>query len=336
MAIKTAIIGYGRTAVIHHTATLKKHPEFEVVGVYDIEPEAMQNAVEQFGCKTYHSYQEFVHSPDFEFAIVLTFSHTHAAIAVDLLNAGKNVLVTKPWAMTLDEADELTTIATRNNRKVIPFLPLHWGCDLAKIREVIASGAIGKVFQIVRSQNTFGKRVDWQTIKSYGGGYLNNWGPHLFGQAIDVLGERVKEIYAVKRQVINPGDTEDMFYAVMTTESGVLLNIEHNIATENLPHWVVRGNKGTIYVTNDEMDIHTVTHPEVIDPKAYRCDTEVQKTHLTLEGRRFGDPYIIYSHLAEVLHGKTPYAVPLADARHLTEVMVATHESADKGIIVRL
>ena len=133
-------------------------------------------------------------SDKFDFAIILTYSYTHTAIALDFIRAGKNVLITKPWAITTDEADSIINASREYGVTVMPFIPCHDGADVVKLKEVIAEGRIGKVFRVYRAQMTFGKRSDWQTLKAYAGGYLNNWGPHIVEQAMCLVGEPIKTV----------------------------------------------------------------------------------------------------------------------------------------------
>lgn len=336
MAIKTAIIGCGRTANELHGPVLEKHPEFEVTAICDVNMDALDKYSTRFpNAKKYTDYRSLLTSDEYDFAIILTYSYTHTAIALDFLNAGKNVLITKPWAITTDEADSIISAAEKNNVIVMPFVPCHNGADVEKLKEVIAAGTIGKVFRVYRAQMTFGKRSDWQTLKAYAGGYLNNWGPHIVEQAMHLVDEPIKTVYAHKRQIINPGDADDMFCSTMTTESGVIVQVDHNIISDYLPNWVVQGDKGTIYVKGNEMEIHEISYPEANDPNVYRSVTETKKTHITLEGKIFGDHYAIYSMIAETLKGK-PYVVSLQYARHLTEIMQSIHASADEGKLVIL
>ena len=76
------------------------------------------------------------------------------------------------------------------------------------------------------------------------------------------------------------------------------------------------------------MEIHEISYPESNDPNVYRSVTETKKTHITLEGKIFGDHYSIYTMIANTLKGGE-YVVSLDYARHLTEIMQAIHESAD-------
>ena len=336
MAIKTAIVGCGRTANELHGPVLEKHPEFEVTAICDVNTEALDNYSKRFPqAKKYTDYHTILNSDEFDFAIILTYSYTHTAIALDFLRAGKNVLITKPWAITTDEADAIISAAKEHNVTVMPFIPCHDGVDVLKLKEIINEGRIGKVFRVYRAQMTFGKRSDWQTLKAYAGGYLNNWGPHIVEQAMHLVDEPIVSVYAQKRQIINPGDADDMFCSTMLTKSGVIVQVDHNIISDYLPNWIVQGSKGTIYVKGNEMEIHEISYPDSDDPNVYRSVTETKKTHITLEGKVFGDHYSIYTMIANTLKG-SPYIVSLDYARHLTEIMQSIHESADEGKLVLL
>jgi predicted dehydrogenase len=331
--IKTIIIGCGRTAHEFHKPVLLKHPEFEVVGVYDTVPENAKSIADVFNCKIYASAEDYLSSGEYEFAIVLTTSHVHTPISCDLLKRGKKVLITKPWSMNVGEADLLNKLAKEHNTLVIPWLPNHWSKDWKKIRELIDAGKIGKLYQIERNQYTFGKRSDWQTLKECGGGYLNNWGPHLVQMLCDFLGEPITQVSCNNmRQVVNPGNTEDSFEAVMLSKSGVIVNVSHMFSTDYLPNWIARGSEGTIYGTTKEIELHQVRHgPQ--DPMLYRNPFTVEKS--TYPVTQY-DTFEIYSHIAETLRGKVPYDVTFEFARHVTEVIDALHQSSANNEIVKI
>ena len=334
--IKVGIIGCGRTANELHAKVLEKHTEFETVACYNKTRWKAEKLAERLGAKVLDTYEEFVNCPDFDLAIILTYSDCHAPIAYDCMKAGKDVLITKPWALDLEWADKLIETSKETGKKVIPFVPCHWGCDIHKLKELMAENAIGKVFQVRRQQVTFGRRNDWQMYKEHGGGYLNNWGPHLIEQVLDFVGEPIKSVYAETKLVVNPGDTEDMFYAVLKSVSGIVVTVEHNIMTNGLPNWVVQGDRGTIYIKENEMDMDQISYPETDDKDAYRSPVDVKRTHITLEGKRFGDHYDIYTDIAKYVRNEADYAITLEHARHLTEVMCAIHESADTHKLVEL
>lgn len=343
--IRTAIIGCGKNANELHTPILLKHPEFEVVGTYDIVLDRAQRLAKVFylnehaNCKAYESLEALL-ATDVEYTVVLTDSHMHTKVATACLRAGKNVLITKPWALDSKDADSIIGEAKKAKEQfgvsLMPFLPQNWGTDLSTIKEIIASGEIGQVYEIRRRAGTFGKRYDWQIYKQFGGGYLNNWGPHLLGQLLDLVDEPIVKVFAEKKQVIMDGDCEDTFIAMMKTQSGIILNCEHCIMVDELPHWIVQGSKGTIFVTDGTIDVHKISYPGPIDPTAYRSKTVDDNQSYPLPGQYNGDRFAIYSHIAEVIRGKCEYCVPLEFTRNLTTVCDAIHKSADTDEIVRI
>lgn len=147
--IKTAIIGCGKNANELHTPILLKHPEFEVVGTYDIIADRAEKLAKVFylnghkKCKAYPSREELLAS-DVEYCVVLTDSHMHTEVAAACLRAGKNVLITKPWAKDSADAAFIIEEAKKAKEKfgvsLMPFLPQNWGTDLDAVRDMVKGG----------------------------------------------------------------------------------------------------------------------------------------------------------------------------------------------------
>lgn len=343
MALKTAILGYGRSGSTLHADPIEKLPEFHLTAVCDIDPAAREKAYNRFHCKLYEDYHEMLAEEDLDLVVIVTRSSQHHKMTCDCLKAGKNVLVTKPWALNQQEAEEMIATAKESGKLLLPWLPARWGCDLLRLRELIGSGIIGKAFQIRRSEFTFGIRFDWQTEKKYGGGYLLNWGPHLVDQPIQLIGKPVKSVYGELKQIINPGDVEDVFFAVMKTEDKVTIVSEFNISANKLPNWVIQGDRGTIFVKGNDIEIHKANYPETFDPSSYRNAVEItvikddpDGTGKGVLGDRFGDNMAVYSHIANALTGKETYAVSLDSALNLTKVLDAIRKSSETGQVVHL
>ena len=343
MSLKTAILGYGRSGSTLHADPIEKLPDFNLTAVCDIEPEARRKAYERFGCDVYEDYRQMLAKEDIDLVVIVTRSDQHCIMTCDCLEAGKNVLVTKPWALNINEAYEMVKAAKKNGKILMPWLPARWGCDLLKVKKLVESGVIGRVFQIRRSEFSFGIRSDWQTQKKFGGGYLLNWGPHLVDQPIQLAGEPVVSVYGEMKKINNPGDVEDVFFAVMKTENGTTIISEYNIGSDRLPNWVIQGDRGTIYVKETEIEIHKVNYPESFDPVSYRnpVKIEVIEDHATgtnrvTVGNRYGDAMVIYPHIAGAIRGDAPYMVTLESTLNLTRVLDAIRQSAETGQVVNL
>jgi scyllo-inositol 2-dehydrogenase (NADP+) len=343
MAIKTAVLGYGRSGSTLHADPIEFLQDFEMTAVCDIDPLAQSKAKNRFKCRIYSDYRDMLLKEELDLVVIVTRSDQHCRMTCDCLKSGKNVLVTKPWAVTADEAGEMIEAAKVSGKMLLPWLPARWGCDFEKLKEIISSGMIGRVFQVRRSEFSFGIRSDWQTQKKFGGGYLLNWGPHLVDQPVQLLGQPIKTVYGEMKQIINPGDVEDVFHAVMKTEMDATIVSEFTIGAEKLPNWVIQGAKGTIFVKGKDIEIHRIKYPEVIDPSAFSNRSEVDIIHESADGtnrismdNRYGDPLVIYPHIARAVLGKEPYKVTAESALYLSKLLDAIRLSHKTSEIIRI
>ncbi len=342
MTVKTAILGYGRSGSTLHADPLEElKNDFTVTAVCDIDPEAQAKAKERFGCVIYYDYKEMLEKEELDLVVIVTRSDQHCEMTCECLRGGVNVLVTKPWAVNTAEAEKMVAAEKETGKILLPWLPARWGCDLVRLREIINAGTIGKVFLVRRREFSFGVRHDWQTEKKYGGGYLLNWGPHIIDQAVQLIGEDIKSVYGQLRQVINPGDVEDVFHASLTTESNVILSCEFTIAIDKLPNWVIQGDRGTIFVKEKSVEIHQVKLPDDIDPSAYRQQPEIVVSHEEFGGdhritmdNRYGDPFVIYPQIAKAIRGNETFPVSTASALNLSKILDAVRKSSETNQVV--
>ena len=148
MKIKTAILGYGRSGSTLHADPIEMLPDFELAAVCDIDPKAQASAAARFKCRIYDDYREMLRKETLDLVVIVTRNDQHCKMTCDCLKSGKNVLVTKPWAINAAEARAMIKAAQASGKMLLPWLPARWGSDLLRLRELIASGVIGKVFQV--------------------------------------------------------------------------------------------------------------------------------------------------------------------------------------------
>lgn len=329
--IRTAIIGYGRSGSTLHAGPIEKVPDFNMVAVCDIDPEAQAKAKARFNCPIYDDYHKMLAEIKPELTVIVTRSHQHAQMTIDALMSGSNVLVTKPWATNAFDAQRMIAASQISGKKLLPWLPARFGADLRQLKSIIARGDIGRVFEIRRSVCSFGVRFDWQTESRCGGGYLLNWGPHLVDQPLQLVKSPVTRVYGNLRQIINPGDVEDNLRVICHTEDGVTVVSEYLIAAGDYPAWVIQGNRGTIYVRNDEIHIHRISMPTSFDKKEYRSAVTQTEAVEKVTGAIYGDEYEIYPHIARAVRGEEDYFVTLDSALRLSRVLDAARRSSQLG-----
>lgn len=338
MTIRTAILGYGRSGSTMHAGPIEKNDAFAMGAVCDIDPERRKQAEQRFGCSTYSDYHEMLDKEELDLVCVITRSDQHCAMTCDCLEAGVNVLVTKPWATRESEAQQMISAAKASGAKLLPWLPARWGSDLLRLKELISRGAIGKVFMVRRAVNSFGTRTDWQTERRYGGGYLLNWGPHIVDPPLVLMDSPLASVYGQMRQTINPGDVEDVFFAVMTLADGTIVQAEYTISVEEMPSWILMGTEGTIVVYGDRLTLHRGALAQAADPTQFESmqSKEDAATEESIGGALYGDEHEIYAQIAAAIRGEQPYPVRPEDALQLTRVLDAIRASSEQNRVITM
>ena len=312
--------------------------EFEMTAICDIDPPRRSEAEKRFGCAVYHDYEEMLATEELDLVCVITRSDQHADMTRTTLEAGVNVLVTKPWAVNSAEAEGMIDSQIKSGKKLLPWLPARWGSDLSRLKELLAANTVGNVFLVRRSVCSFGTRNDWQMQRKYGGGYLLNWGAHIVDPPIVLLDSPVKSVYARMKQTINPGDAEDLFMAILTLENGSVVQAEYTVAVEDLPTWFIQGDRGTIVVNGKDITVHGSTPAQPDDPTQYKTmksqDERVESE--TVGPGLYGDETTIYGEIATAIRGETEYPVKPEDALALTRVFDAIRTAADENRVVSL
>ncbi|WP_336206610.1 Gfo/Idh/MocA family oxidoreductase, partial [Leuconostoc suionicum] len=88
---------------------------------------------------------DIVTDDSLDLVVVVTPSQSHYQVTKQLLQAGKNVLVDKPMAASVEEAEELVKLATENNLFLMPFQSRRFDSDFLTVKQVIANGYLGRL-----------------------------------------------------------------------------------------------------------------------------------------------------------------------------------------------
>lgn len=336
--IRTAILGYGRSGSTMHAGAIEKNDAFEMVAVCDIDAARRDEAHQRFGCPAYDNYHEMLEKEDLDLVCVITRSAQHCQMTCDCLDAGVDVLVTKPWAVDAGEAKQMMAAAERSGRRLLPWLPSRWGSDFRRLRELLDEGVAGNVFLVRRAVSMFATRSDWQMESQHGGGYLLNWGPHIVDPPVLLMGGRVTSVYAWMKLTINPGDTEDVFFALLKLAGGAVVQVEHTVSVEPLPNWFIQGDRGTIVVHGTHIKVCKQTPAQPTDPT--KCKTMASQEEEVFEedvaDTVYGDEVAIYGEIGHALLTGEPFAVSPVDAFEVTKLLDAIRTSSKENRVVQL
>lgn len=324
--IRTALIGYGGSGKISHASIIQDSPAFELKAICDLSSNKRREAKADTGCQVFETHRAVVQkATEFDLACVVTRSDTHCKIAVECLQAGLNVVVTKPWALNESEARRMIAAQSRTGKRLFPWIPMYWSPEFLKIRKIIESGALGNVFLIRRYINQLWRRHDWQTESKFGGGYLLNWGMHIVQPVLDLVPSPVVQVFGQLQQTINPGDADDNFLASMEFENGCRGIAEFTQAVEGLPSFMIQGDQGTLVSDGETIEL-LETDPETTKPP--------RKTSFAIEGKRFGDEAAIYTDIAANLGQDAPFAATVDNALYGTIILDSIRKSHEERSVI--
>jgi len=144
--IGVAIVGAGRISAAHAPAIIAA-PGARLVGVYDADEQTARAFAAQFGVSTvYPTWSSLLDSPDVRLVAILLPHHLHARYALEALRSGRDVVVEKPLATSLAEADQMLDAAARVGRTLFAVQNRVYDTGIALAKDLIAQGAIGELF----------------------------------------------------------------------------------------------------------------------------------------------------------------------------------------------
>jgi len=227
--IRVAILGQGRSGLDIHGKYFLTDPErFKVVAVVDRLEDRREKARNLFDCDVYADYTELFGRTDIELVVNSLPSFQHPPVTIDLLEHGFNVLTEKPMAATAEEVDRMIAASEKSGKMLAVFQQSRFATYYQKVKEVIASGKLGRIVQISISFSGFSRRWDWQTCQDFKGGNLYNTGPHPLDQALDLLNDwdHMPQILCKMDSLNVWGDAEDYVKLILTAPNKPLIDLE--------------------------------------------------------------------------------------------------------------
>ncbi len=227
--LKVAILGTGAISDSHLQAYQKFNDRCQVVAVVDLYPEKAAEKVAQHGlrAKVYRDYQELLAREAFEVASVCLPPFAHAQATVDLLRAGKHVLVEKPMATCLQECDAMIAAAEAGRCLLSVVAQNRFKTPMMKLRSILGSGVLGRILHAQvdsfwwRGANYYD--LWWRgTWEKEGGGCTMNHAVHHLDLFQWMMGLPAKVQAITLNLAHENSETEDFATAVLSYEAGAV------------------------------------------------------------------------------------------------------------------
>jgi myo-inositol 2-dehydrogenase/D-chiro-inositol 1-dehydrogenase len=340
--VKVGVIGCGKVALTRHLPILKNLDGVVVTAVADVDGKNLDRAKEKFQiAKSYQGHEELLQEADVDAVAICVPLQFHAEVALAAIAARKHILLEKPLAMSLDEADELIERAAHMDRKILVGYNKRWHRVVRKTKEIIQKGSLGEVrmIQVVFSTGHRNRYIpEWRLHRREGGGSLIENGSHFYDLWYFLLQKEIQRISAMSRATDRVDDEPSVVTA--ETKNGVFLNC---ILSDFLP------DRLEMEIFGEEKVLHASLHRfdglEFIPLGSYagNMKNRLKRTAGFLKalpagikqarlGGDFQDSYrAMWQHFLESIQNDTPVECTLEDGRRSLEVALAAVESASTG-----
>ncbi len=186
-AIRVGLIGYGFAGKTFHAPLIQSVPGLTLAVVGSSKPELVQTG---YPGTTVCSAIDVPTHPDVDLVVIASPNESHFPLAAAALRAGKDVVVDKPFTVTLAEARSLRDIARQHNRILSAFHNRRWESEILATKAILQSGALGEISHYESHLDRFRPvvRRRWREDPGPGAGLWFDLGPHLIDQALHLFG----------------------------------------------------------------------------------------------------------------------------------------------------
>jgi len=254
--LKFVLIGCGRIAKRH--SELLGHNQIEgaqLIAVCDTDFEKSKKIGEKFSVPSYADMDDMMQKEKVDVAVVLTPSGLHAEHVINLAKYGKDIMVEKPMALTLDDADDMNEACDRNSCRLFIIKQNRFNVPVAKLREAHQEGRFGELVlgtvrvRWARHQHYYDQDA-WRGTWAMDGGVLTNQASHHVDMLEWMMGD-VESVFARATTALVDIEAEDTAVVTLKFKNGALGIIEATTATRprDLEGSIsILGSKGSVVI----------------------------------------------------------------------------------------
>lgn len=341
--MRYALIGCGRISPNHIAAAKANGLEF--TALCDIDPENMEDKMIKFDLpdtiRKYTDYREMIRQEKIDLAAIATESGKHAQIALDCIEAGINLIIEKPIALSLADADKIVEAAEKKGVKVCACHQNRFNKSVQKIREAVEKKRFGRMFygtahiRWCRDYDYYA-RAKWRGTWEQDGGALMNQCIHNIDLLRWMMGDEIEEVVGMTDRLHHDYiEAEDLGIALIKFKNGSYGIVEGttDIYPKNLEETLyLFGEKGTVKAGGQSVNIieewrfsDMLDDPEEVKAKFHENPPNVYG---------YGHTPLYADVIDAICNDRQPYVDAKAGKRAL-ELVLAIYKSAATGEMIR-
>ncbi|RIJ41633.1 oxidoreductase [Pontibacter oryzae] len=343
--INVGLLGFGTAGRIFHAPFISNVPGLVLKKIRANRAESVELANQRYPETEVVSSEEAIFNDEsIDLVVVATSSPSHYAMAKAALQAGKHVLVDKPFTVTSAEADELIALAREKGNVLTVYQNRRWDSDFKTVKKVVDQQLLGDLVEYEAHFDRYRNEIKpntWKEENLPGTGILYDLGTHLIDQALSLFGEPL-EVYADVRTQRQYSQVTDYIEVILHYAKVKAILKASMLVREKGPHFILHGTKGSFVKYGMDVQEETLnagsfpgktlnwgTEPENLWGT---INTEVQGIHITgkVESET-GDYTGLYQNVYKAILGQEDLAVKPEQARNTIRVIeLALQSSREK------
>ena len=342
--VKTSLCSFGMSGWVFHAPFINLHDGFELYAVFE---RTKNLAAEKYpGIKTFRSLEEMLADDAIELVIVNTHNYTHFEYAKLALQAGKHVVIEKPFTNTVAEAEELIALAEKQNKKISVYQNRRWDSDFRTVQNIVQQKLLGEIVEAEIHFDRYNEALSYKQHKETpgpGAGILPDLGPHLIDQALQLFG-MPNAVFADATNLRPISLVEDYIELILFYNNLRVRLKAGYLVREVLPSYIIHGSKGSFIKPRadvQERDLQKEKSPADAD---WGTEPEEGKglLHTEMDGKIIreyipsekGNYMAYYNGIYDALRNDKPLPVTAAEALNVIRIIEASFKSvAGKRII---
>jgi predicted dehydrogenase len=333
--VNVALIGYGFAGQRFHVPLIASTRELRLAVVASRQRELVMSALPDV--EVTDAQTALMHR-NIDLVVIASPNDSHFSLARDALQAGKHVIVDKPFTTTLAEARQLADLAHASGRLLSVFQNRRWDSDFLTVRAVISEGLLGEVLHFESRIDRFRPQIRdrWRERAGPGSGLWFDLGPHLVDQALQLFG-MPRQISATLCRQRPAAQTDDWAHVILDYGRRQIILHCSLLAASGSPRFMVHGmNASVMKRLPDQQEAQLLAGMKPGD-QGWGVDADFALLYdgsgggpREIETRR-GDYREFYRAIARALTAGGPNPVTPEEAIQVMTIMEAAVRSSDRG-----
>ena len=334
--LHVALIGYGYAGRVFHLPLLRQVKGLQVTHVVS----SKATSAELTGVRITADAKQIFSDPEIDLVVIATPNDTHFDLARRALQAGKHVVIDKPFTTTVAEAHELVALGKKSHRLLSVFHNRRWDSDFLTVKNLLSEKRLGEVVHFESHFDRYRPRVQqrWRELPGPGSGVWFDLGPHLADQALQLLGppEVIYGDIALQRQ---GAKTDDYFHVVMRYGNRRVILHAGSLVADETPRFSIHGTQGSYAKFGLDPQEEALKRGDIPggpgwgeDPRDGELTTQQHSAVQTSKVRTIPGNYLAYYEgVRHAILKDAPNPVPPEEALQVMAVLETAVQSAKKG-----